>query len=388
YAGHTISYSERREPLLEHASRAGVRVAFADAELADPSAARRFAAAFYGAHGCSSQLPQVLDLPDLVAAALAMLVKYLEPFNLTKAMLTGGIGGSQKQLFAQFHSHSHMLLSATTLQTLSVFAVASSVMGSSTEESAVALKDLLKPGARLGGSHSKYVRGGDGSLFSVMDRTRSQFGRRMLRRWVAHPLVSRTLLEERMDAVEYLKQVMDGAGTYGNHEESTRARQVIAGMHAKIGQLVDIERGLCRIQYRQASPQELLRILRSLECAIALLPDDVEITEPRLVAQLLSRDTWAAELRQAISEWRAQIDYKSAKGGHKETLFIRGPLHAQVQRHHDQIAAIEDELASSTTSISGVLGIRDFAFKSISGIDYLIDVKNAQAKHAPADWIK
>ncbi|KAJ2885614.1 Mismatch repair protein msh3 [Coemansia aciculifera] len=384
FAGHTINYDEAREPLLEHASRSGVRVAYASGDLADPSAARRFAADFYTSHGANSQLPQVLDLPDPVVAALAMLVKYLEPFNLTRAMLTGGIGGSRKLLFAQFHTHSHMLLSATALQTLSVFAVTSSVMGSSTAESAVALKDLLKPGARLGGCHSKYVRGGDGSLFSVMDHTRSQFGRRMLRRWVAHPLVSRDRLEERMDAVEYLKVVMEDSDS----GDLTRERQVVASIHAKIGQLVDVERGLCRIQYRQASPQELLRILRSFECAMSLLPDDIEVTEPRLIAQLLSRDTWTLDLRRSIAEWKVQIDYKSAKSGHKETLFTRGSLHDKIQQHHDQIAAIESELESSATTIAGQLGLSSLEFKTISGIDYLIDVKNALAKQAPANWVK
>ncbi|KAJ2454597.1 Mismatch repair protein msh3 [Coemansia sp. RSA 2424] len=383
FAGRTISYDEPREPLLEHASRSAVRVAFADPSLADPSAARRYAADFYTSHGSSGQLPQVLGLPDPVVAALSMLVKYLEPFNLTRAMLGGG--SLHRQPFTQFHTRSHMLLSATTLQTLSVFAVSGSVMGSSTDEAAVALKDLLKPGAKLGGCHSKYVRGGDGSLFSVMDRTRSQFGRRMLRRWVAHPLVSRDGLDERVDAVEYLRQIMEDAGA---NEELSRVRQVIGGMHAKIGQLIDLERGLCRIQYRQASPQELLRILRSLECAIALLPNDVEVTEPRLVAQVLSRDTWTLELQQSIAEWRAQVDYKSARGGHKETLFTRGSLHDKIQQHHDRISAVESELDASAITVAGQLGLASIEFKSISGIDYLIDLKNAQAKHAPASWVK
>ncbi|KAJ2736456.1 Mismatch repair protein msh3 [Coemansia sp. BCRC 34962] len=385
FAGHTIRYNEPHEPLLEHANRSGVRVAYASAGLADPSAARRYAAEFYASHGSNSQLPQVLDLPDAVVVALAMLLKYLEPFNLTRAMLTGGIGGSRKLPFVQFHTYSHMLLSATTLQTLSVFAVSSSVMGSSTDEAAVALKDLLKPGARLGGCHSKYVRGGDGSLFSMMDHTRSQFGRRMLRRWVAHPLVSREKLEERMDAVEYLKAIMSDVS---DSSELTRERQVVAGMHAKIGQLVDVERGLCRIQYRQASPQELLRILRSLECAMNLLPDGVEITEPRLIAQVLSRDTWTPGLRKSISEWKAQVDYKSARSGYKETLFTHGSLHDKIQQHHDQISAIESELESSATAIAAQLGLASLEFKSISGVDYLIDVKNSQAKSAPADWVK
>ncbi|KAJ2892165.1 Mismatch repair protein msh3, partial [Coemansia aciculifera] len=127
FAGHTIKYDDAREPLLEHASRSTVRVAFADPELADPSAARRHAADFYTAHESSSQLSLILGLPDPVISALSMLIKYLEPFNLTRAMLGGNSVG--RQPFTQFHTRSHMLLSATALQTLSVFATSSTLMG-------------------------------------------------------------------------------------------------------------------------------------------------------------------------------------------------------------------------------------------------------------------
>ncbi|KAJ2802001.1 Mismatch repair protein msh3 [Coemansia furcata] len=119
-----------------------------------------------------------------------------------------------------------------------------------------------------------------------------------------------------------------------------------------------------------------------------LLPSDTEVTEPRLIAQVLSRDTWTPDLRKSISEWRSQVHYQSAKSGHKETLFTRGSLHDKIQRHHDQISAIESELELSATEIAGQLGLSSLEFKTISGIDYLIDVKAAMAKHAPANWIK
>ncbi|KAJ1665089.1 Mismatch repair protein msh3 [Coemansia sp. RSA 1646] len=261
---------------------------------------------------------------------------------------------------------------------------------SNSEQSAIALKELLKPGGRIAGGHSSHVKDGDGSLFSIMDFTRSQFGRRMLRRWIAHPLVSQERLMGRIEAVEFLKNAMEDSegNNVGNSLSSHEPKQVLARMHNKIGQLVDIERGLCRIHYGQASPQELLRILRSLMAAVSLVPVDVEISEPRLLAETLDPDIWSNDLREAVLSWTNQIDYQSAKSGRKNTLFSRGPLYDMLQECHCRVEQVDSELAASIGHVRSVLKDESIEFKSISGIDYLIDIKNTKAKTVPLDWVK
>lgn len=41
-----------------------------------------------------------------------------------------------------------------------------------------------------------------GSLLWLMDHTKTPFGGRLLRHWVAHPLTNRQRINERLDAVE------------------------------------------------------------------------------------------------------------------------------------------------------------------------------------------
>ncbi|KAJ2716793.1 Mismatch repair protein msh3 [Coemansia spiralis] len=386
YVGYRIDYCERREPLLEHANRTGVRVAFGAAELLDCAAARSLVADFYTDGGAAALLVPILELPDSVVTALALLIAYLKTFQLDRALLAGKTASAGGP-FAPFHTRLHMLLSATALQTLSVF-TAGSAGGAASDEPAVALKELLKPGGRSAGAHSAHVPGGDGSLFGVMDRTRSQFGRRMLRRWVAHPLVSHDRLTDRLESVEFLKRVLEDADAGALDGPENSSRQALAGIHSKIGQLVDLERGLCRIHYGQASPQELLRILRSLGTATSLVPPGFEIAEPRLLAEVLGCDTWSAELRESVAHWRSQVDYGSARSGRKETLFVTGPLHDHVQGHHDRLAGIEADLQAHVATVREQLGDDRFEFKSVSGTDYLIDVTNGRAKSVPADWVK
>ncbi|KAJ1960798.1 Mismatch repair protein msh3 [Dipsacomyces acuminosporus] len=222
-----------------------------------------------------------------------------------------------------------------------------------------------------------------------MDFTRSPFGRRMLRRWVSRPLVSYRELEERMAAVHFLKGVLEN-GEAGNSDSDggSHSSRTIAGIHNKLGQLVDLERGLCRIHYRQAGPNELLRILRSLNNAVNLMPRDMEIAEPRLLADILSQDVWSNGLRDSIKVWIGQIDSASARSGQKDMLFASGPLHDLMHEHHARIAAVNAEIQQSSASIAKRLGVSGFEFKTISGIDYLIDIKNTKARLVPSDWIK
>ena len=44
--------------------------------------------------------------------------------------------------------------------------------------------------------------GEKGSLLWLMDHTKTPFGGRLLRNWVAHPLTNRQRINERLDAVE------------------------------------------------------------------------------------------------------------------------------------------------------------------------------------------
>ncbi|KAJ1798464.1 Mismatch repair protein msh3, partial [Coemansia sp. RSA 2523] len=59
-----------------------------------------------------------------------------------------------------------------------------------------------------------------------------------------------------------------------------------------------------------------------------------------------------------------------------------------MQTHHKCVAAVEQQLEEHVFEVRQLLNDTEFAFKSISGTDYLIDVKNAKAKTVPTSWIR
>ncbi|KAJ2778246.1 Mismatch repair protein msh3, partial [Coemansia interrupta] len=185
YAGRALQ-DEPPEPLLEHAGRR-VRVTFMGAaEPAVDQAARL---------DMADMVPHIADLAPATERALSHMLAYLAPLGMARVVLAGG------QPFARFHTRTHMLLSAAALTALDVF-----------------------------------DSSGD-SLFGTVDCTRTAFGRRMLRRWLAHPLVDAKRLEERHDAVAHLRAAM-----LGEVEDDA-----LAAAHVRMRGLADVERGLSRV---------------------------------------------------------------------------------------------------------------------------------------------
>ena len=95
------------------------------------------------------------------------------------------------------------------------------------------------------------IRGGRrrGSLLSVLDRTTTPMGARLLRTWLGQPLLDRAQLAARLDAVEALY----------------RAGTLRAEVRATLGQVSDLERLTNRLLARRVGPRALLALAESLE---------------------------------------------------------------------------------------------------------------------------
>ncbi len=87
----------------------------------------------------------------------------------------------------------------------------------------------------------------EGSLLGLMDRTRTAMGARLLRRYLAYPLMDPEAIGERLDAVQDL---------YESNETRERILEILAG-------LADLERLAGRLASGLAGPRELVSLERS-----------------------------------------------------------------------------------------------------------------------------
>ena len=87
-----------------------------------------------------------------------------------------------------------------------------------------------------------------GSLFWVLDKTKTAMGARMLRNAIEQPLLSKEGIDQRLDTIEALNQ------NAINREE----------IREYLGPIYDLERLISKISYRSANPRDLIAFRQSL----------------------------------------------------------------------------------------------------------------------------
>jgi len=124
----------------------------------------------------------------------------------------------------------------------------------------------------------------EGSLFSVIDRTLTPMGSRLLKRWINHPLKNLAPIQERLDGVQELV-----------NEESKRT-----GLRTLLHQFGDLERLIAKIATGRANPREV----NQLRVYLALTPDllqSVEGSQSALINSVIEGMDPLENVVQAIS---------------------------------------------------------------------------------------
>ena len=110
---------------------------------------------------------------------------------------------------------------------------------------------------------------GRGALLSVLDKTVTAPGARLLKRWIKEPLLVKEAIVQRLDAVEALyKNII--------------AREEIISL---LQETYDLERLISRVNYGNANPRDLLSLARSLQ-QIPLLKEKIKMLSGPLLQQI------------------------------------------------------------------------------------------------------
>lgn len=87
------------------------------------------------------------------------------------------------------------------------------------------------------------------TLWSFLDKCRSSMGSRLLKKWIEYPLVDTAMINRRLNAVEYLNDNFITKDELREH----------------LGFVYDMERLSARVAYGSANPQDILRLIKTLE---------------------------------------------------------------------------------------------------------------------------
>ncbi|KAF2749987.1 DNA mismatch repair protein MSH3 [Sporormia fimetaria CBS 119925] len=283
-------------------------------------------------------LDKVHQLSEHVTICLSAMITHLTEYGLEHVF-------DLTRYFQPFSARSYMLLNGNTLTSLEIY-------------------------------QNQTDCNEKGSLFWTMDRTKTRFGKRLLRKWVGRPLIDKARLEERMAAVEELKE-----------REHTIPVDKLKFLINKIR--TDLEKVLIRIYYKKCSRPELLSALQTLQAIASEYSSVKEPNDAGFTSSLLNESIAAIPvIEQPVTAFLEQINAKAAREDDKYSFFREEHEAEVISDYKLGIAAVEDELNTYRKDAAAKLGKPKVDYVTVGGIEYLIEVrkKSPEEKKVPASW--
>ncbi|XP_031303209.1 DNA mismatch repair protein Msh3 isoform X2 [Camelus dromedarius] len=285
----------------------------------------------------SQNLSVIIKLEKPVICSLAAIIRYLKEFNLEKVL-------SKPKNFKQLSGEvEFMTLNGTALRNLEI------------------LQNQTDMETR-------------GSLFWVLDHTRTSFGRRKLRKWVTQPLLKLREINARLDAVS---EVL--------HSESS----VLGHIENYLRKLPDLERGLCSIYHKRCSTQEFFLIVKTLYYLKSefqtLVPAVNSFVQSELLQSVILE---IPELLSPVDRYLKILNEQAAKSGDKTELFSDLSDFPLIKKRKDEIQEVTYKIQIHLQEIRKILKNPSAQYVTVSGQEFMIEIKNFAVSCIPTDWVK
>ncbi|XP_041090736.1 DNA mismatch repair protein Msh3-like [Polyodon spathula] len=285
----------------------------------------------------SQKLSSIVGLERPVVCSLVGVITYLTGFNLEKVLLSTG---SFRQLSNEAEC---MVLSATTMKNLEI------------------LQNQTNCREK-------------GSLLWILDHTQTPFGRRLMRKWVTQPLILAREIQTRQDAMA---------------EILSSESSVLAPTWSLPSKLPDLERGICSIYHKKCSTQEfflIASVLSHLEVELcSLLPAAQSQVQSVLLRNLLLE---TPQLLAPVHHYIKVLNEKAAKTGDKTELFADLTEFPVIRERKGEIQDVLSQIQEHRQEIRLILKNPSLDYVTVSGQQFLIEIKNNMMSKVPADWVK
>jgi DNA mismatch repair protein MutS len=217
-------------------------------------------------------------------------------------------------------------------------------------------------------SHGEEGSGGrPRTLFSVIDRTSTAMGSRLLREWILRPLIAMSALHSRQEAVGELKE---------------RIAQRVA-IRTALRRVQDIARLSTRLTLGLAGPRELLALKESL----AALPElQAQLAPCRSALLVERRDHWD-DCRDLYDLIESAID-PDAPSTMREGRMIRSGYHPGIDELRKARAEGKDWIAALEARERERTGIDSLKIRYNQVFGYYLEVTKANLSKVPADFVR
>lgn len=223
-----------------------------------------------------------------------------------------------------------------------------------------------------------------GTLLWLMDHTRTKFGYRLLRNWIAKPLTNREEIEKRFDAVECIQSNF-------NH--------FLDNLANLLKNSPDLEKILSRLHYGKVKRKELYIFLFKFEEITNLIIKFGKFEILNNLKSSLLKDIFQnliqISLDLDISYFISMINSQHAIDDHGDDHILKYFNLNTLKINQDEIitqdieiSSIKDQLQEELLSVRSFLKRPSLEFATSSREPYLIEVRTGIVKIIPKDWVK
>jgi DNA mismatch repair protein MutS len=205
------------------------------------------------------------------------------------------------------------------------------------------------------------------SLLSVIDKTMSPMGARMLRRWVLFPLKDVKAINRRLDVVEYFFKDREG-------------RELLKAQLELIG---DIERLISKVAVGRITPRELVQLKCALQAVepIKKLCEDSNNEVLRTIGEQLNP---CPIIRDRIER---EVNPDAPNQVNRGNIINNG-VDSQLDELRELSYSSKDYLMKLQKQESERTGIPSLKIAYNNVFGYYIEVRNAHKDKVPPEWIR
>ncbi|KAL3427447.1 DNA mismatch repair protein msh6 [Phlyctema vagabunda] len=281
-----------------------------------------------GEHSWPKVLDEVKD-NDILMSSFGALVQYLRTLKLERDLLTQG----NFSRYDPIKKATTLVLDGQTLINLEIFA-------------------------------NTFDGGQEGTLFTLLNRCLTPFGKRMFRQWICHPLADAGRINERLDAVDML-----------NADPTVRDQ-----FSSSMTKMPDLERLISRVHAGVCRPDDFVRVLEGfeqIEFTMSLLGafGGGEGIVDRLISSM-------PDLTKPLEFWKTAFDRTKAR---ESKILIPAPgVEMTFDESQSRIEGIEVELNTLLKQMQKKYNSSKIIFKDVGKEIYQLQFP--EKVKVPGDW--
>ena len=267
---------------------------------------------------------------ELLMSSFGALIQYLRTLQMERELLTLG----QVTWYDPIRKANSLVLDGKTLINLEVFA-------------------------------NNYDGGADGTLFALLNRCITPFGKRLFKQWVCHPLMDPVKINARLDAVESM-----------NADPTVRD-----SFTSQLSKLPDLERMISRIHAGSCKPQDFVKVLdgfEQIDYTMSLVRNAG--SGEGIIGQLIEG---MPDMKDILHGWKDAFDHDKAKE-HGLLIPERG-VEEDFDASQDCISDIKNKLDSLLKRTRKELGSTSIVFRDNGKEIYQLEVP-VKVKNIPKNW--